>query len=216
MITDYLLGVWTLYLAVKLTREGIRLGQRSILIWGASFAATGLAALIGGTSHGFALYFGEVTKTVIWASTLYITGFISLFFLSAVIIATIKNPLQKWLIVGTVLKFVLFAVWIYSHREFKYVILDYVPAMVGVLILQVYGKYSRGDRSAPWIISGILISLGAAGIQQSGLTLHEHFNHNDLYHVIQMGAVYLLYKGGRLMVDTADSSPTQEAQTSLM
>ena len=216
MITDYLLGVWTLYLAFKLTREGIRLAQRSILIWGASFAATGMAALIGGTSHGFALYFGEMTKTVIWASTLYAIGFTSLFLLSAVIIATIKNPLQKWLIVGTVLKFVLFAVWIYSHREFKYVILDYVPAMVGVLILQSFGKYRRGDRSAAWIISGILVSFGAAGIQQSGFTLHEHFNHNDLYHVIQMGAVYLLYKGGRLMVDAGDSSQTREVQSRLM
>ena len=210
MITDYLLGVWTLYLAFKLTREGIRLAQRSILIWGASFAATGMAALIGGTSHGFALYFGDVTKTVIWASTLYAIGFTSFFLLSAVIIATIKNPLRKWLIAVVALKFILFAVWIFSHLEFKYVIYDYVPAMVGVLILQAYGKYRRGDRSAAWIISGILVSFGAAGIQQSGLTLHEHFNHNDLYHVIQMGAVYLLYKGGRLMVDAGDSSPTRE------
>ncbi|MCH7887502.1 MAG: hypothetical protein IIA58_06035, partial [Candidatus Marinimicrobia bacterium] len=152
MITDYLLGVWTLYLAFKLTREGIRLAQRSILIWGASFAATGMAALIGGTSHGFALYFGEMTKTVIWASTLYAIGFTSLFLLSAVIIATIKNPLRKWLIAVVAVKFILFAVWIFSHLEFKYVIYDYVPAMVGVLILQVYGKYRRGDRSAAWII----------------------------------------------------------------
>ena len=210
MITDYLLGVWTLYLAFRLVREGRMLAQKSILFWGASFAATGIAALIGGTSHGFALYFGDVTKVIIWASTLYITGFISLFFLSAVIIGTIKNPLQKWLIAVTIAKFILFAVWIFSHLEFKYVIYDYVPAMVGVLILQVYGKYSRGDRSAAWIISGILVSFGAAGIQQSGFTLHEHFNHNDLYHVIQMGAVFLLYKGGRLLVDAGDSSRERE------
>ena len=210
MITDYLLGVWTLYLAFKLTREGIRLEQRSVLIWGASFAATGIAALIGGTSHGFALYFGDVTKTVIWASTLYAIGFTSFFLLSAVIIATIKNPIRKWLIAAVGVKFILFAVWIFSHLEFKYVIYDYVPAMVGVLILQVYGKYSRGDRSAVWIISGILVSFGAAGIQQSGFTLHEHFNHNDLYHVIQIGAVFLIYKGGLLLVDAGDSSRTPE------
>ena len=203
MITDYLLGVWTLYLAFKLTREGIRLAQRSILIWGASFAATGMAALIGGTSHGFALYFGEMTKTVIWASTLYAIGFTSLFLLSAVIIATIKNPLRKWLIAVVALKFILFAVWIFSHLEFKYVIYDYVPAMIGVMILQVYGKYSRGDKSAAWIISGILVSFGAAAVQQSGFTLHVHFNNNDLYHVIQMGALFLLYKGGLLLVDAS-------------
>ena len=206
MITDYLLGAWTLYLAFRLTREGISNGQRSIFFWGLSFIATGMAAMIGGTSHGFALYFGTVTREVIWISTLYTIGFASLFFLSAAILATLKKPLRDWLISVTALKFILFAVWIFSHSEFKYVIYDYVPAMIGVLILQAYGKYSRGDKSAVWIISGILVSFGAAAVQQSGFTLHEHFNNNDLYHVIQMGAMYLLYKGGLLLVDTGDSS----------
>jgi len=205
MLTDYLLGVWTFYLAFKLIREGINFSQNSIVLWGASFVATGIAAFIGGTSHGFTLYFAESTRVIIWASTLYITGFISLFFLSAVIIAIIKIPLRNWLIALIVLKFILFLFRIYMHAEFKYVIYDYIPAMVGVLLLQIYGKYSRGDRSAVWIISGVLVSFGAAGIQQSGFTLHENFNNNDLYHVIQMGAVFLFYKGGRLLVDASDN-----------
>lgn len=204
MFTDYLLGVLTFYLAFNLIREGKNVSQKSIVFWCASFVATGISAFIGGTSHGFALYFGESTRVIIWASTLYITGFISLFFLSAAIIAIIKNPLRKWLLVLIVLKFLMFLFWIYINAEFKYVIYDYIPAMVGVLILQIYGKYSRGDRSANWIISGVLVSFGAAGIQQSGFTLHENFNHNDLFHVIQMGAIFLFYKGGRLLVDASD------------
>ena len=205
MITDYLLGGWTFYLAFKLIRKGMRASQRSIILWGLSFVATGIAALIGGTSHGFAPYFGTMTKAVIWTATLISIGFASLFLLSAAIITTFKKPLRDWLIAATALKFILFAVWIVSHSEFKYVIYDYVPAMIGVLIVQVYGKYSRGDKSAVWIISGILVSFGAAAVQQSGFTLHEHFNHNDLYHVIQMGAIYMLYKGGILLVDAGNT-----------
>ena len=34
-----------------------------------------------------------------------------------------------------------------------------------------------------------------AGIQQGGFSLHSHFNHNDLFHVVQMGAFYLLFRG---------------------
>ena len=211
MITDYLLGGWTFYLAFKLIRKGMRVSQRSIILWGLSFVATGIAALIGGTSHGFALYFGTMTKAVIWTATLISIGFASLFLLSSAIITTFKKPLRDWLIAATALKFILFAVWIVSHSEFKYVIYDYVPAMIGVLTVQVYGRYSRGDKSAVWIISGILISFGAAAVQQSGFTLHEHFNHNDLYHVIQMGAIYMLYKGGILLLDAgADSSHDME------
>ncbi len=211
MITDYLLGGWTFYLAFKLIHKGMRVSQRSIILWGLSFVATGIAALIGGTSHGFALYFGTMTKAVIWTATLISIGFASLFLLSSAIITTFKKPLRDWLIAATALKFILFAVWIVSHSEFKYVIYDYVPAMIGVLTVQVYGKYSRGDKSAAWIILGILVSFGAAAIQQSGFTLHEHFNHNDLYHVIQMGAIYMLYKGGILLLDAgADSSHDME------
>ena len=33
------------------------------------------------------------------------------------------------------------------------------------------------------------------------LALHRHFNHNDLYHVIQIVALYLFYRGGALLVD---------------
>ena len=211
MITDYLLGGWTSYLAFKLIRKGMRVSQRSIILWGLSFVATGIAALIGGTSHGFALYFGTMTKAVIWTATLISIGFASLFLLSSAIITTFKKPLRDWLIAATALKFILFAVWIVSHSEFKYVIYDYVPAMIGVLTVQVYGKYSRGDKSAVWIISGILVSFGAAAVQQGGFTLHEHFNHNDLYHVIQMGAIYMLFKGGILLLDAgADSSHDRE------
>jgi hypothetical protein len=41
-----------------------------------------------------------------------------------------------------------------------------------------------------------------AGIVQARrLALHRLFNHNDLYHVIQMVALYTFYRGGLLLVD---------------
>jgi hypothetical protein len=33
-------------------------------------------------------------------------------------------------------------------------------------------------------------------VQMSGFALHRHFNHNDLYHVIQIVALWLLHLGG--------------------
>jgi peptidoglycan/LPS O-acetylase OafA/YrhL len=88
-----------------------------------------------------------------------------------------------------------------THDEFRYVIYDYAPAMFGVLILQAYAYFGRREASVKWITAGILVSFAAAGIQQSGFTLHQNFNYNDLYHVIQMGAIYLLYKGALLLND---------------
>jgi hypothetical protein len=38
--------------------------------------------------------------------------------------------------------------------------------------------------------------VAAALVQRSGFALHRHFNHNDLYHVVQMLGTWLLYRGG--------------------
>ena len=43
------------------------------------------------------------------------------------------------------------------------------------------------------------MTLLGAIVQQSGISLHRHFNHNDLYHVVQIIGLYLLYRGVRLM-----------------
>ncbi|MFA5516389.1 MAG: hypothetical protein WDA20_08890, partial [Desulfuromonadales bacterium] len=61
----------------------------------------------------------------------------------------------------------------------------------------------RRRPAAGWIAGGILVSFVAAGVQATRLAPHPFFNHNDLYHIIQIGAFYLLYRGGRLLADRA-------------
>jgi hypothetical protein len=41
----------------------------------------------------------------------------------------------------------------------------------------------------------------AAAVQASGFALHRHFNHNDLYHVVQIAAMVLFYTGARRLRD---------------
>jgi hypothetical protein len=45
------------------------------------------------------------------------------------------------------------------------------------------------------------VSVLAAGVQASGFTLHRDFNHNDLYHVIQIAAMILFYAGAKGLRD---------------
>jgi hypothetical protein len=88
-----------------------------------------------------------------------------------------------------------------NHDDFKYVIYDYTPAMALILILQVIAL-GRGAGGAGWIVAGILLSFAGAGVQQSGFSLHRNFNFNDIFHVIQMVAMYFLYRGGALLRDS--------------
>ena len=59
----------------------------------------------------------------------------------------------------------------------------------------------RQHESVPWFLWGVGISLFGLGIQQSDIRLHEHLNHNDLSHIILLGALYLFYRGSRLLED---------------
>ena len=201
MITDYLLGLFTVILAFRLFKLNENQQENSLRLWGGALAATAIAAFLGGTSHGFDLNFSDFAKTAIWKGTVYSIGLASFFMLSGTLFATVANPLRRVLLGLVLLKFLVYAGWMVSHDEFKYVTFDYVPAMLGVVLLQVYAYSRWKHKSAVWLISGVLISFAAAGIQMSGFTIHQHFNHNDLYHVIQMGAIYLLYRGSSLLKD---------------
>ena len=48
---------------------------------------------------------------------------------------------------------------------------------------------------------GVLVSFMAAAVQVNGVALHAHFTHNDFYHVIQMGGMYLFYRGVLVLKD---------------
>jgi len=88
------------------------------------------------------------------------------------------------------------------HDEFVYVIVEYGLAMLCVLVLMVTRRHHVGD-VAWWIVAGIAVSIAAALIQQSGFDLHRNLNHNDLQHLVQMVAVWLLYGGGVRLRDAS-------------
>ncbi len=199
LLTDYALGTLSVVLAGFLLRAGRVSGQVSPQLWAAAFLGMAGASLFGGSYHGFTLVLPEITQRVLWKATVYSAGLASFFLLSAAVAATVGRPLSRWLIAAAGLKLLVYAVWMASHDDFRYVIYDYAPSMLVVLGLQAAFRHSAA--SARWIATGSAVAFAAAGIQQSGLTLHRHFNHNDFYHVIQMGAAWLLYKGGRLLKD---------------
>lgn len=201
MLTDYALaGITSLFAGLLLRAGGLRL-QKSVRLWAGAFMMTAVASIVGGTYHGFSRLIEETTALTLWRVVVLAVGLVSLFVLSGAIVASVRRPIRQWLLAAATLKFLLYAVWMATHTDFRYVIYDYASSLLCVLVLQGWAGYMQRQKSSAWIVGGVLVSFAAAGIQQSRLTLHENFNHNDLYHLIQMGAFYLLYRGGRLLKD---------------
>ncbi len=48
--------------------------------------------------------------------------------------------------------------------------------------------------AASWLIAGVVVSGAGAAVQLKRVAPHPRFNHNDLYHVIQVAALYLFYR----------------------
>jgi uncharacterized membrane protein YgaE (UPF0421/DUF939 family) len=88
------------------------------------------------------------------------------------------------------------------HIDFLLAIIDYGSAFVVSLIVFL-AFYKRSG--AKGMILGILISLAAAAVQMLRISPSENFNHNDLYHVIQLFGLYVFYRSARRLQDHTGS-----------
>ncbi len=200
LLTDYLLAILVGGFALGLARQGRRSGQISIKLWSVGFFASAVAAAAGGTYHGFAPVLPPLVGGLLWKLTVNAVGAASFCLPAGVVNAVSSGAVRRWLIGVLLVKLLVYATWMVAHDDFRFVIYDYAPALLLVLLLQAPALFRR-QKSAQWIAAGILVSFAAAGVQMSGFSPHRHFNHNDLYHVVQMGAFYCLYRGGRLLRD---------------
>lgn len=195
MLTDYVIAVEVFIFAIVLFRKGYLQKQVAIGLWAAAFACVGVAAALGGTCHGFTYYLENSIVRSLWSVMLLALSSASLFMLFATIISTLPRRLRVWFLLGTTTKFCLYLSWSITHLHFVYAIVDYLSAMLIVLGLEAWAIYRRWhSKASVWIIAGILVSGLAIGVQAAQLTIAA-LNSNDLYHVVQVVALYLLYRG---------------------
>ena len=197
VLTDYLLGAGACVAGLRLLSENWRRPQWSVRLWALAFLSAAVAALAGGTSHGVKLIATERVQQQFWRTSLYSIGIASSLMLCGTIIATLPRRWRRWLLAGALGKFVLFAGWIRTSPEFRYVLYEYASSMLGILLLERRRKRHGSEA----ITAGILTSFVAGAVQRTGFREGKHFNNNDLYHLIQLVAVYLFYRGGTTMED---------------
>ncbi len=201
MLTDYVLSGVTGWLGWRLWRE--RQAQASRSRWALAFAALTLAALLGGTHHGFAPQLGQAVLDLLWKATVLAVGMASFAMLAGSSIAVTTGRLRRLLLGFAAAKLALYTGWMLFHDAFIYVIVDTGATMLGVAALHAGPALQRSDRASRCMLAAVGVSVLAAGVQASGFALHRHFNHNDLYHVIQMVAMGLFYRGAASLRDRA-------------
>lgn len=202
-LTDYLLAVAAFIFAGLLWRRGY--SQKAVCWWAVAFAWVGVAATLGGTCHGFVLWLGNVWNARLWQMMVYALSFASLSMLVGTLYSCLSAKRRRvWLLVAFGKGVAIWTILL-QMPQFNLAAADYASAMAIVLILQtrVLGTTSSQTalRAAVWMIAGILVSGLAIGILGSGFTLSAFFNHNDLYHLVQLGGLGLLYQGAKQLSD---------------
>ena len=56
-----------------------------------------------------------------------------------------------------------------------------------------------------WIVAGIVVGVTGLGVQVTGFRAHQMWNHNDMFHIIQIVAMFLFFRGARVLKDRAHS-----------
>lgn len=189
-LTDYALAIEALIFAGCL----LPLRQTACNFWSGAFVCLAIAAISGGTFHGFILWLDPTLHIWLWRLMLCALSGVSFCLLAATVVSAVPRSQQfGWWTIATVKAFCFVGLAIYL-ANFGLGVADYLSAMVLVLILQLW---SSPMQSAGWIAAGVLLSGFAAGLQQSGWAIGV-FDANGLFHLVQMGAIGLFFQGARL------------------
>lgn len=176
VLTDYALAAVSIFLGLKLIEKS--------KLWAVAFLALALGALLGGTWHGF------WQSDLLWKATTLSVGVASFGMVAGSASAVTTGGLRSALIAFAAVKLIAYAAWMLYHDDFIWVVADTASALLIVAILHAW-------RFSGWILAGVAVSVLAGLAQASGFALHARFNHNDLYHVLQIAAMFLFYRGVR-------------------
>jgi len=199
MITDYALAAVSAVLGWRLHRDAQ--AQRARRYWALAFGALAISALLGGTHHGFAAVMSRFTYQLSWKVTVLAIGVFSFGMVAGSVIATTRGAVRTGLLVFAGAQLAAYSAWMVSHDDFHYVVIDSAIAMSVLSFLHGWSAVCRRDHASYWVLAAIAVSAAAAVVQLYRVALHEHFNHNDLYHVVQTAGMVLFFRGGKLLRD---------------
>lgn len=195
--TDALLGLLCLGLACHLlsTPTGL-VWQRHL--WIGMLALMSGGAFLGAVAHGVTLT--DAARALIW-KPLYLSLGLAVAF---VVVAAVHDGwgeavARRWFpwAIGTGLLF--FAATELLGGGFR--LFAFYEAAGTVAALAIYAALSAQGRmpGASAIATGLALSLVAAGVQRTGLRLRAVvvFDHNGLFHLLQMAAIVVIAMGVR-------------------
>ena len=193
MATDYLLAATAFAAAMWLWKTAAGTPGRW---WAAAFVATGVAAVLGGTSHGYAPVLDKQAHGLVWRLTYVTVGVANFCVLYGAALAALSPRLLRAALAILLFRLLVVAAALVALAQFRYVLYDYAITLAGLLALAA-ALGARGQPGAGWVVAGVAASALGAVVQLAHIGQGRVFNHNDLFHVVQAIGIALYARGGR-------------------
>ncbi len=199
-LTDYGIAALCAVLAHLLYHRGAR-GSGFRGWFTTFFVATGVAALLGGTVHGFFPDESSRAHSMLWSATLLAIGVATLTAWSAGAKLLFVPRMARWIQGLAIAELVVYAFLVVSATEdFRLAIAMYLPASLFLLVALWLGWRRQRVPALKTAAFGLVLTLVAAAVQQLRVAVHPvYFDHNALYHVIQAVALVLVFVGARYL-----------------
>jgi uncharacterized protein DUF6962 len=199
-LTDYALALecavlaWLLYRA-KSPLSPLKRAFIGFYIW------IGVAAVLGGTFHGF-LASESISGDSIWRGVMLAIGLTGFAAWRIGGLLSFSPAVARWTIRVAAIGLILYCfVVLFYIQTFALAIAYYLPAVVFLTISFVVHLTRRRDSASLLGIVGMLLTLAAAGIQHARISLHpQYFNHNAFYHLVQGIALLLIFVAARKFI----------------
>ncbi|UCD38959.1 MAG: hypothetical protein JSW54_05640 [Fidelibacterota bacterium] len=188
-ITDFLLGLESFAFAALLTAGTYTFP--SLPYWTATLIMLGIAALLGGFAHGLARF--SIFAIIYPCLAILMTSFIL-----ATLVDSFGQELAhqvRWFIAFLALIFMLVA-WRYPTRIRAYAVV-LAALMILAFLLYLRQALTTTLPGSAYIAAGIATTILAAALllKRARITLIWTFDHNGVYHLVQMVGVLFFYLG---------------------
>jgi len=194
--TDALLGLLCLGLAVWLTLSPVPATWKRH-VWVAVLSCMAAGSFLGAVAHGFALRDG--TRDMLWKPLYFTLGLAVALVVVGAVYDWWGEATARWLLPWALLA----AVGFFAASQLlggAFAIFIAYEAAATLTALAIYGALaSRGAPGASAVAAGLVLSLVAAAVQVSRLSLQVlvRLDHNGLFHLVQMIAVIVMSIGVR-------------------
>ena len=194
--TDAILAAWTAFWAAFLFARAN--GRRPVILWAWGFAAAAVSSLAGVAYHGWRIFFEPVVSTtaLAWKTVPVTIGITALCLGWGAALVWLRGTARRVVMAILVAEFIACLIAAALSNDFLVAAVDYLIVLVAILIGCVRTWHVRASRL---LAVGIAVCFIAATVQMIKPLHIGSFDHNDIYHVIQMTAMVLLYRGAVLL-----------------